>query len=152
MSVPTVYLDECVNHIVIAYLQRRGFRVKTAQSEGMFAEADDDQIRHAHANGWLLLSVNERDFYTWHYKPSQNPRSMCDNRKSCAVTPPRYEARKARCKPRIRGAAQGLFIRKSKVSTAQCRSSATCGSSGWRGAHWASMKPLMRAMVSNQGF
>ncbi len=32
----------------------------------MFAEADDDQIQHANANGWLLLSVNERDFYTWH--------------------------------------------------------------------------------------
>ncbi len=72
MPALTVYLDECVNHDVIEYLHRRGFGVRTAQAEGMAAAKDDDQLRYASANGWLLLSVNERDFYSWHVTFQRN--------------------------------------------------------------------------------
>jgi hypothetical protein len=66
MSAPTVYLDECVNHALLPYLDQRGFLVRTAQGAGMSGAADEDQIRHAHANNWLLLTVNEKDFIMWH--------------------------------------------------------------------------------------
>ena len=66
MSAPIVYLDECVNHALLPHLRQRGFLVHTAQAAGMSAAADDDQIRHAQANNWLLLTANEKDFLTWH--------------------------------------------------------------------------------------
>jgi hypothetical protein len=66
MSAPTIYLDQCVSHALVAYLRQRGFLARTAQAAGMSAAADDDQIRHAHANNWPLLTVNEKDFITWH--------------------------------------------------------------------------------------
>src|SRR5947209_2032205 len=66
MPTVTVYLDECVNHTVITILERRGFTVKTAQAEGMSAAADNDQIRHAHMNQWLILTANDRDFIGLH--------------------------------------------------------------------------------------
>lgn len=66
MSSPTVYLDECVNHALLPHLRQRDFLVHTAQAAGMSAATDDDQIRHAQANNWLLLTANEKDFLTWH--------------------------------------------------------------------------------------
>lgn len=62
----TVYLDECVDHYVISYLQTHSIVVRTAQAEGMSAAEDDDQIRHAHKSEWIILSTNEKDFIGWH--------------------------------------------------------------------------------------
>jgi len=66
MSASIIYLDECVNHALLPYLRQRGFLVYTAQAAGMSAAVDDDQIRYAHANNWMLLTANEKDFITWH--------------------------------------------------------------------------------------
>ncbi|GEM_PF-2245443 len=66
MSIVGVYLDECVNHAVISSLQQRDWRVTTAQAEGMGTASDDEQIRYATRNSWLLLTTNERHFVQWH--------------------------------------------------------------------------------------
>ena len=66
MSIVGVYLDECVNHAVILSLRQRGWSVTTAQAEGMGTASDDEQLRHATRNGWLLLTTNERHFVQWH--------------------------------------------------------------------------------------
>lgn len=66
MTVAGVYLDECVNHAVIPSLRQRGWRVTSAQAEGMETASDDDQLRHATRNDWLLLTTNERHFVQWH--------------------------------------------------------------------------------------
>ncbi len=61
-----VYLDECVNHGVTPLLRQRGWRVTTAQVEGMSTASDDEQLRHATRSNWLLLTTNERHFFQWH--------------------------------------------------------------------------------------
>ncbi len=66
MPIAGIYLDECVNHAVIPALRRRGWRVTNAQAEGMGAAPDDEQLRHATRNTWLLLTTNERHFFQWH--------------------------------------------------------------------------------------
>lgn len=66
MHAVAVYLDECVDQNIVAYLQRRGFVVRTARSQGMTAASDADQIRHAHANRSLLLTTNIRDYARLH--------------------------------------------------------------------------------------
>jgi Domain of unknown function (DUF5615) len=66
MSIEAICLDECVNHLVIPLLRQRGWRVTTAQEEGMGNTSDDEQIRHATRNSWLLLTTNERHLAQWH--------------------------------------------------------------------------------------
>ncbi|MGI8858175.1 MAG: DUF5615 family PIN-like protein [Thermomicrobiales bacterium] len=66
MPIVGVYLDECVNHAVLPSLRQRGWRVTTAQAEGMGNASDDDQLQHATRNNWLLLTTNERHFVQWH--------------------------------------------------------------------------------------
>ncbi|MDQ2787985.1 MAG: DUF5615 family PIN-like protein [Chloroflexota bacterium] len=45
------------------YLRQRGFVVRTAQSQGMTAASDEQQIRRAHADRSLLLTTNVRRDY-----------------------------------------------------------------------------------------
>lgn len=66
MPIAGVYLDECVNRAVIPSLHQRGWRVTTAQAEGMGTASDDNQLRYATRNNWLLLTTNERHFVQWH--------------------------------------------------------------------------------------
>jgi hypothetical protein len=66
MPVAGVYLDECVNHAVVPSLRQRGWAVTTAQAEGMGTASDDEQLRHATRNNWLLLTTNERHYFQWH--------------------------------------------------------------------------------------
>lgn len=63
-----IYLDECVSHSVAALLRQRGVPLTTAQAERTTGLADEDQIHYATANGWPILSCNERQFVGWHYE------------------------------------------------------------------------------------
>ncbi len=66
MPFTTVYLDECVNHYTARYLARRAIPLITAQAAGMSGAGDEDQLRHATANGWLLLTTNRQHFIRLH--------------------------------------------------------------------------------------
>jgi len=63
-----IYLDECVSRDVAVLLRQRGVQLTTAQAEGTSGFADEDQIRYATANGWPILSCNERQFVGWHHE------------------------------------------------------------------------------------
>jgi hypothetical protein len=66
MPLPTIYLDECVNHYATRFLVRRGVSLVTAQAAGMSGADDEDQLRYATANGWLLLTTNMQHFIRLH--------------------------------------------------------------------------------------
>lgn len=67
MPAPPAYLDECVDHALVAALRDRGFAVTAAVDEGLTELSDEDQLAFASAKGWLLLSHNERHFRRLHY-------------------------------------------------------------------------------------
>ncbi len=66
MPVSTVYLDECVIRSIARFLSERGVQIIRAQEVGMTAVSDEAQVRHATANGWLLLTTNMQDFIRLH--------------------------------------------------------------------------------------
>ena len=66
MPITGVYLDECVNHAVLPWLHQRGWHVTTAQAATMGNASDNDQLRYATRNDWILLTTNERHFVQWH--------------------------------------------------------------------------------------
>ncbi len=66
MTIPRVYLDECVNHATVPYLQQRDWLVTTARAENMESASDDDQAHYAATNELLLVTTNERDFIAIH--------------------------------------------------------------------------------------
>src|SRR5690349_18935103 len=72
MPTVTAYFDECVDYRVVALIRARGFLARTAQDVGMDAESDDEQIRYANTNDWLLLTHNERHFRRWNSIFQQN--------------------------------------------------------------------------------
>lgn len=61
-----VYLDECVNQYTARFLAQRGISLITAQAAGMSAVNDEDQLRYATTNGWLLLTTNMQHFIRLH--------------------------------------------------------------------------------------
>lgn len=67
MPSPPVYLDECVDHALVAELRGRGFTVTAAVDEGLTELDDDEQLRYASMKAWLLLSHNEKHFRQLHY-------------------------------------------------------------------------------------
>ncbi len=66
MPLPTIYLDECVNHYATRFLIQRGIPLITAQAAGMSGAEDEDQLRYATANGWPLLTTNRQHFIRLH--------------------------------------------------------------------------------------
>lgn len=66
MPLPSIYLDECVDHHVVPFLMQRGIPVVTAQSVGVIHVADDDQLRYATTHRWTILTTNSQDFRIWH--------------------------------------------------------------------------------------
>lgn len=59
----SLYLDECTDHGIIAYLITRGHTVTTAQAQGTHNDPDDAQIRYATEQGWIIVTTNRRHFY-----------------------------------------------------------------------------------------
>lgn len=62
----SIYLDECVNHIIIPLLAAWGHSVITAQSQGTNTDPDDMQIRYATARDWVVLTTNRKHYYREH--------------------------------------------------------------------------------------
>jgi len=64
MTVPAGYLDECVDHNLVAALRQRGFIVSSAleQNRANISEEDAAQLAYAAAEGWVLITHNERHF------------------------------------------------------------------------------------------
>ena len=53
-----IYLDECVDHGIVAYLRQHGFTVTTARDEGMLGATDAEQLQFAATHSLVLLSYN----------------------------------------------------------------------------------------------
>ncbi len=66
MSGLSIYLDECVNTIVIPLLTAWGHTVITAQSQGTNTDPDEAQIRYATARGWVVLTTNRKHYRREH--------------------------------------------------------------------------------------
>jgi hypothetical protein len=64
MPAPPAYLDECVDHELVAALRARGFTVTSALEQGRanIAFRDDAQLAFASARGWVIVTYNERHF------------------------------------------------------------------------------------------
>jgi hypothetical protein len=71
MPHPVIYLDECVDHDLIPFLQARGTRVETAQGHSQRDIADDAQLRFAAARGWIILSANPDHFRYEHRRAAR---------------------------------------------------------------------------------
>ena len=65
MSSP-VYLDECVDIYVAPELTARGITARTAVAAGMLHRTDDEQLDHATANGWVIVTHDVHDFRRLH--------------------------------------------------------------------------------------
>ena len=68
----SIYLDECVNHVVIPLLTIRGHTVITAQSQGTNTDPDDAQICYAAARGWVILTTNRKHYHRWRHEFRQH--------------------------------------------------------------------------------
>lgn len=66
MAAPPIYLDECVDYHLVGALRARGFIVSSALDHRMVQIDDEAQLAFATAQGWMLLSHNERDFRRLH--------------------------------------------------------------------------------------
>jgi predicted nuclease of predicted toxin-antitoxin system len=77
MPVPAIYLDECVHLALVQALQQRGFVATAAAREGLTRLDDEQQLAHATAQDWLLLTYNRKDFERLHraYQRSGRPHS-----------------------------------------------------------------------------
>jgi hypothetical protein len=64
MPAPPAYLDECVDHALVAILRRRGFTVTSALEQGRanLGFSDSDQLMFATERDMVLISYNERHF------------------------------------------------------------------------------------------
>jgi len=64
MAAPPAYLDECVDHNLVAALRGRGFQITSALEQGRanVGDADPAQLDFATSRGWVLISHNEIDF------------------------------------------------------------------------------------------
>ena len=58
MSRP-LYCDESIWLPVADGLRRRGWEVRTASEQGTLGDADRDQLAHAVANDWVLLTFDD---------------------------------------------------------------------------------------------
>lgn len=54
-----IYADENVWMPVVEGLRRRGWEVTTAIEAGTLGDPDRDQLAHAAANGWVLLTFDD---------------------------------------------------------------------------------------------
>lgn len=63
---PPVYLDECVDYALVEALRQRGFTVYAAVDLGTQQLPDDEQLRYAANNGWVILTHNRSHFRRWH--------------------------------------------------------------------------------------
>jgi len=66
MAAPPVYLDECVDRLVVEGLRQRGFDVLTALEAGRGEDPDDAQLTYATGLDRVLLSYNRTDFRRLH--------------------------------------------------------------------------------------
>lgn len=64
MAAPPAYLDECVDHNLVAALRSRGFQITSALDQGRanIGDTDTAQLDFATSRGWVLISHNEIDF------------------------------------------------------------------------------------------
>ncbi|MCC7370952.1 MAG: DUF5615 family PIN-like protein [Chloroflexi bacterium] len=76
MALPAVYLDECVDHDLVAALRWRGYAVTSALEQGRanVGETDEAQLAYAAEHGWMLLTHNERHFRALHVAYVQQAR------------------------------------------------------------------------------
>jgi len=66
MAAPPVYLDECIDRLVVEGLRQRRFDVLTAIEVGRGEDPDDAQLAYATSVGRVLLSYNRIDFRRLH--------------------------------------------------------------------------------------
>ncbi|HLH25955.1 MAG TPA: DUF5615 family PIN-like protein [Chloroflexota bacterium] len=66
MAAPPVYIDDCVDYQLVAYLQARGFSATHVLDQGMRGADDDTQLGFATRQGWALLTTNSREFNRRH--------------------------------------------------------------------------------------
>ena len=66
MAVPHIYFDECVDHGLLARLQKRGFHVTTAPAERVIGVPDEAQLEYATRHDWMIVSTNTNDFQQLH--------------------------------------------------------------------------------------
>lgn len=62
MAVPHIYFDECVDHGLLARLQKRGFHVTTAPAERVIGVPDEAQLEYATRHDWMIVSTNTNDY------------------------------------------------------------------------------------------
>ncbi|MGH2354561.1 MAG: DUF5615 family PIN-like protein [Chloroflexota bacterium] len=63
---PPGYLDECVDYALAPSLRRRGFTLHAAVELGTEHLSDDEQLRFAAGQGWIILTHNRAHFRRWH--------------------------------------------------------------------------------------
>jgi hypothetical protein len=66
LTVPPVYLDECLDLRLAPALRTRGASVLTAPEAGMMGASDDAQFRFARDQDRLIISYNRRHFRRLH--------------------------------------------------------------------------------------
>jgi hypothetical protein len=66
MAAPPIYIDECVDYQLVAYLQARGFTATHVLDQSMRGADDDTQLEFATLQGWALLTTNSREFNRRH--------------------------------------------------------------------------------------
>lgn len=71
MPRPVIYLDECVDHDLIPFLQAYGIHVETAQGHDQRDITDDAQLRFAASRGWVILSTNPDHFRREHRRAAR---------------------------------------------------------------------------------
>jgi hypothetical protein len=72
-----VYTDECVNTALPPGLRDRGYQATSASAEGMTGVDDSQQLEHATARGWVILSHNVRHFQRLHRAFADQNRWHC---------------------------------------------------------------------------
>jgi len=67
-KLPFAYLDECVDYRLVEALRKRGFLVTAVFDEGTEGLTDEEQLSYAAKRGWILVTHNERHFWSLHQR------------------------------------------------------------------------------------
>jgi hypothetical protein len=66
MAAPPAYLDECIDHYIVAPLQSRGFDVRHVNDEHTNGYSDEQPLEYATQHGWVFITQNQREFRRRH--------------------------------------------------------------------------------------
>ena len=71
MPAPFLYLDECVDSLLVAQLEQRGFTATSVQDQAQASVKDEEVLAYAVQRGGAVLTHNKRHFQRLHREYEQ---------------------------------------------------------------------------------